>query len=157
MFLGSRIRVWGFAVLGFGFRVRGGVRGSGFSSFRLGVRRFAVSSFEVGVSRLGVSGLVFRGSGFGFGVSRWRFWVSHLGFAVFKVTRLRIGVFEVRGFRCVVSEFRVFHGPGFQVRGSGLGMGVRVFPGSGFRIRCFEAQGFGAGVWTIGFSRGVSG
>ena len=58
---------------------------------------FEVRGFEV-------TGSWFRAgsSGFfevqGFGVSLWLFGVSHFGGAIFKVSRLRFGVFEVQGF-----------------------------------------------------------
>ena len=63
---------------------------------------------------------------------------------------MRFGVFEVRGFWCGVLGFRFFRRPGFRVRDAGLGflfIEVRVsgsgFRGSRFRVRGFEAQGFG--------------
>ena len=92
MFRGS-----GFRVKGEGFRVRG----------------FVVPGFGLGVSRLRVSGMGFRVPGFavqGFTLAVWGF---AFGVSVYRVSCLRLGVFEVRGFLC-----------GFVVRGFGSGFQV---------------------------------
>ena len=150
-FRGFSFGVQGFWVQHLGFRFRCG---------RFGVRVF---------SRFRVSSLEFRDFEYGFRVR---------GFAVrsfeLAVQGFTIGVRGFQGFAFAVcvfrgSGFRVFHGPGFRVHGSGIwirGSGFRVRDGSlGFRffevrdfgfgvswldqVRFFEARGFGVGVWKI--------
>ena len=132
----------GFVVLGFGVGVSG--IALAFRGFTFWVRGFGGSGFRVrgGVLEFGV----FRGSGFRGCAFRVRAFtlavqVSRLGFVVFRDSRLRLRVSSAR-FRG--SGFFTVLGLKFGVRGLGLGMGVRVFRGSGLVVGgCFRGSWFG--------------